>query len=67
MVKVDVPCPECSQTPVTRLDLIEGEIWICMSCGHQEIIAGVDIEAQLDILADHDPQLVAGWREALGI
>lgn len=67
MVKVHAPCPECDQTPVNRLDLLDGEIWICPSCGYQEITAGVDIEAQINALAAHDPDLAAGWREAIGI
>tara|TARA_B100001079_G_scaffold156158_2_gene133851 strand:- start:384 stop:587 length:204 start_codon:yes stop_codon:yes gene_type:complete len=67
MIKVDGPCPECSQSPVNRFDLMDGEIWICPGCGYQEITAGVDIEAQLNALAEHDPELAAGWRETLGI
>lgn len=67
MIKVDTPCPECNQTPVNRLDLIDGEIWICPGCGYQEITAGVDIEAQLTVLAGQDPELAADWRKALGI
>lgn len=67
MIKVDAPCPECDQSPVNRLDLIDGEIWICPSCGYQEITAGVDIEAQINALAEHDPKLAAGWRETVGI
>ena len=67
MMKIDAPCPECGENPVDQLDLIDGQIWICPGCGYQEITAGVDIQAQLDVLADQDPELAAGWREALGI
>lgn len=67
MKKVDAPCPECDQTPVNRLDLIDGEIWICPACGYQEITAGVDIEAQLMTLSEYDPDLAADWRAELGI
>lgn len=67
MTKIDTSCPECDQAPVTRLDLIDGEIWICTSCGYQEITAGVDIEAQLAVLAEHDPTLAAAWQKELRI
>lgn len=67
MIEVDTPCPECDTTPVNRLDLLDGDIWICPACGYQEITAGVDIEAQLNMLAEYDPELANNWRETLGI
>lgn len=67
MVKVNVPCSECHRSPIDRLDLVDGEIWICPHCGHQEWAAGVDVEAQLAQLAAYDRELADGWREALGL
>lgn len=67
VAKVDTPCPECSQTPVEVLDMLDGQIWICPACGYQELSAGVDINAQLNVLADYDPDLAAAWRYELGI
>jgi len=66
-MKIEIPCPACGQKPADRVCLRDGEVWICMSCGYQEIGAGVDIEAQLVALAACDPKLAACWREALGL
>lgn len=67
MQKIDTPCPECGRMPVHRFDLAGGHIWNCPACGHQEITAGVDIEAQLNELANHDPELADRWRRELKI
>lgn len=66
-MKIEIPCPACGHAPADVLDLRDGEIWLCLGCGYQEISASVDIEAQLVALAAVDPGLASSWREALGL
>lgn len=35
-MKVDAPCPECGHSPVDVLNMLDGSVWICPSCGYQE-------------------------------
>ena len=66
-MKIATPCPKCGQMPADALDLRDGEVWVCLACGYQEVGAGVDVEAQVTALAAVDPRLAACWREVLGL
>lgn len=66
-MKVNAPCPACDNTPIDVLETLDGEIWICGACGHNEISAGVDVEAQLVLLDQTDKNASAEWRRLLGL
>jgi ribosomal protein L37AE/L43A len=66
-MKIEIPCPACGHSPADVLRLRDGEVWLCLGCGYQEISAGVDVEAHLVALAAVDPRLAARWRDALGL
>lgn len=66
-MKFDAPCPQCDQTPVEILEMVDGKAWICPHCGHQETEGAADIDAFVDKLGCHDPERVNSWREAPGL
>lgn len=66
-MKVDAPCPECDHTPVDVLTMVDGKVWICPNCRHHELEGSANLDAAIETLGCHDPELVASWREALGL
>lgn len=66
-MKFDAPCPRCDGTPVEILEMVDGKACLCPHCGHQEAEGAADIDASVERLGYHDPEMVNSWREALGL
>ena len=67
IMQYDAPCPRCDGTPVEILEMVDGQAWICPHCGHQELEGAANIDAYVEQLGGHDPEMVAAWRKALGL